>query len=162
MLGRLEGGRPFLQLPAGPYRLAIRCDAGPPRMAAEPVLGVEITARRRWQDDRWWSWNSLLGLPPSSGVQLAWRDFNSAELRCGAASFDFEVPAELALEGGQDIVIGLQLHRLRNAGLTIKAVDLRQITATEAAPAAREWRLLGRLSKTKSNAEFLASMSGPA
>src|ERR1700726_4812060 len=147
MLGRLDGGRPFLQLPAGHYRLEIRCDAGTPRMAAEPVLGVEITARRRWQDDRWWSWNSLLGLPPSSGVQLAWRDFNSGELRCGAASFDFEVPAELALEGGQDIVIGLQLHRLRNAGLTIKAVDLRQITATEAALAAREWRLLGRLSK---------------
>jgi len=147
MLGRLDGGRSFLQLPAGHYRLEIRGDAGTPRMAAEPVLGVEITARRRWQDDRWWSWNSLLGLPPSSGVQLAWRDFNSAELRCGAASFDFEVPAELALEGGQDIVIGLQLHRLRNAGLTIKAVDLRQITATEAVPAAREWRLLGRLSK---------------
>jgi len=147
MLGRLDGGRSFLQLPAGPYRLEIRGGAGTPRMAAEPVLGVEITARRRWQDDRWWSWNSLLGLPPSSAVQLAWRDFNSAELRCGAASFDFEVPAELALEGGQDIVIGLQLHRLRNAGLTIKAVDLRQITATEAAPAAREWRLLGRLSK---------------
>jgi hypothetical protein len=147
MLGRLDGGRSFLQLPAGHYRLEIRGDAGTPRMTAEPVLGVEITARRRWQDDRWWSWNSLLGLPPSSGVQLAWRDFNSAELRCGAASFDFEVPAELALEGGQDIVIGLQLHRLRNAGLTIKAVELRQITATEATPAAREWRLLGRLSK---------------
>jgi len=137
MLGRLDGGRSFLQLPAGHYRLEIRGNAGTPRMAAEPVLEVEITARRRWQDDRWWSWNSLLGLPPSSGVQLAWSDFNSAELRCGAASFDFEVPAELALEGGQDIVIGLQLHRLRNAGLTIKAVDLRQITAIEAAPAAR-------------------------
>ena len=147
MLGRLDGGRSLLQLPAGHYRLEIRGDAGTPRMAAEPVLGVEITARRRWQDDRWWSWNSLLGLPPSSGVQLAWRDFNSAELRCGAASFDFEVPAELALEGGQDIVIGLQLHRLRNAGPTIKAVDLHQISAAEAAPAAREWRLLGRLSK---------------
>src|ERR1700736_5519515 len=147
VLGRLDGGRSFLQLPAGHYRLEIRGDAGTPRMAAEPVLGVEITARRRWQDDRWWSWNSLLGLPPSSRVQLAWRDFNSAELRCGAASFDFEVPAELALEGGQDIVIGLQLHRLRNAGLTIKAVDLRQITATEAAPTAREWRLVGPLSR---------------
>ena len=147
MLGRLDGGRSFLQLPAGHYRLEIRGDAGTPRMAAEPVLGVEITARRRWQDDRWWSWNSLLGLPPSSGVQLAWRDFNSAELRCGAASFDFEVPAELALEGGQDIVIGLQLHRLCNAGLTIKAVDVRQISAAEAAPAASEWRLLARLSK---------------
>ena len=147
MLGRLDGGRPFLQLPAGHYRLEIRGDAGTPRMAAQPVLGVEITARRRWQDGRWWSWNSLLGLPPPGGVQLAWRDFTSAELSCGAASFDFEVPTELALEGGQDIVIGLHLLRLGNAGLTIKAVDLRQITEAEAAPAPREWRLLGRLAK---------------
>ena len=147
MLGRLDGGRSFLQLPAGHYRLEIRSDAGPPRMAAQPVLGVEITARRRWQDGRWWSWNSLLGLPPPGGVQLAWRDFTCAELCCGAASFDFEVPTELALEGGQDIVIGLRLIRLGNAGLTIKAVDLRQITEAEAAPAPREWRLLGRLSK---------------
>ncbi len=75
MLRRLNAGRPLLQLPAGHYRLEIRGDAGTPRMAAEPVLGVEITARRRWQHGRWWSWNSLLGLPPRGGVQLAWRDF---------------------------------------------------------------------------------------
>jgi hypothetical protein len=116
-------------------------------MAAEPVLGVEIIARRRWQDGRWWSWNSLLGLPTSGGVQLGWRDFTAAELCCGAASFDFEVPADLALEGGQDIVIGLHPIRLGNAGLAIKAVDLHQITGAEAAPAPRVWRLLGRLSK---------------
>jgi hypothetical protein len=92
MLGRLDGGRSLLQLPAGHYRLDIRCDAGPPRMTAQPVLGVEITARRRWQDGRWWSWNSLLGLPAPGGAQLAWRDFTSAELSCGGASFDFAVP----------------------------------------------------------------------
>ena len=147
MLGRLNGGRTFLQLPVGYYRLEIRCGAGPPRMAAQPVLGVEITARRRWQDSRWWSWNSLLGLPPPGRVQLAWRDFTAAELCCGAASFDFEVPTEMALEGGRDIVIGLRLLRLGDAGLTIRAVDLQQITEAEAAPALREWRLLGRLSK---------------
>jgi Polysaccharide biosynthesis enzyme WcbI len=147
MLGRLDGGRPLLQLPSGHFRLEIRGDAGIPRMAAEPVLGVELTARRRWQDGRWWSWGSLRGLPPSSGVQLAWRDFTSAELRRGTASFDFEVPTELALEGSQDIVIGLQLRRFRNAGLTIRAVDLRQISEDEAALEPREWRLLGRLSK---------------
>ena len=144
MLGRL-GGRSFLQLPAGHYRLEIRSDADSPRMAGQPVLGVEITTRRRWQDGRWWSWNSLLGLPPPGGAQLAWRDFTSAELSCGAASFDFEVPAELALEGGQDIVVGLRLRRLSNAGLTIKAVDLREITEAEAAPSPRVWRVLGRL-----------------
>jgi hypothetical protein len=147
MLGRLDGGRSFLQLPAGHYRLEIRGDGRPPRMAAEPVLGFEITARRRWQDGRWWSWNSLLGLRRSGGVQLGWRDFTSAELYCGAASFDFEVPAELALEGGQDIVIDLHLIRLGNAGPNLEAVDLRRITEAEAAPAPRVWRLLGRLSK---------------
>src|SRR5207248_3743476 len=146
MLGRLGGG-PFLQLPAGYYRLEISADAGTPRMAAEPVLGVEITARRRWLDGRWRSWNSLLGRPPPRGVQLAWRDFTCAELRCGTASFDFEVPAELALEGGEDIVIGLHLRRLGNAGLAIKGVDVRQMTAAGAAPKSRQWRLLGRLSK---------------
>ncbi len=147
VLGRLDGGRSFVQLPAGHYRLEIRGEAGTPRMAGQPVLGVEITARRRWQDGRWWSWNSLFGLPPSGGVQLAWRDLTSAELCCGAALFDFEVPTEMALEGGQDIVIGLRLLRLGNAALTIKAVDLRQITKAEAALAPREWRLLARLSK---------------
>jgi hypothetical protein len=147
MLGRLDGGRPFLQLPAGHYRVEIRGDAGTPQMVAEPVLGVEITTRRRWQDGRWWSWNSLLGLPPPSGVQLAWCDFTCAELRCGAASFDFEVPTELALEGSQDIVVGLHLRRFHNAGLTIKAVDVRQITDAEVAPKSRHWRLFGRLSK---------------
>ena len=144
MLGRLNGGRPSLQLPAGHYQLEIRGDPGAPQMPAEPVLGVEITARRRWQDGRW-SWNSLLDRPPSGGVQLAWRDFTSAELGGGAASFDFDVPTELALEGGQDIIIGLRLHRLGNSGLTIKAVDVKQ--TTEAAPSPRVWRLLGRLAK---------------
>ncbi len=148
MLRRLNGGRPLLQLPAGHYRLEIRGDAGTPRMAAEPVLGVEITARRRWQDGRWWSWNSLLGLPSPGGVQLAWRDFTPAELSCGAASFDFEVPTELALEGGQDIVIGLRLIRFCNAGLTVRSANFREIAETEPAPAAsRDWRLLGRLAK---------------
>ncbi len=147
MLGRLDGGRPLLQLPAGHYRLEIRGEAGTRQMPAAPVLGVEITARRRWQDGRWWSWNSLPGLLPSTGAQLAWRDFTCAELRCGASLCDFEVPAELALEGGQDIVIGLHLRRLGNARLTIKAVDLREITEAEAAPKRREWRLLSRFSK---------------
>ena len=147
MLGRLDGGRSFLQLPAGYYRVEIRGNGRPAQMAGRPVLGVEITARRRWQDARWWSWNSLFGLPQSGGFQLAWRDFTSAELRCGAASFDFEVPTELALEGGQEIVIGFHLIRLDTTRPTVKAVDLRQITEAEAAPAPREWRLLGRLSK---------------
>src|SRR5260370_1262548 len=115
---------PHWQRRVGNSGAETRWDARLARMAAQPVLGVEITARRRWQDDRWqdgrWrNWGSLLGRPPSGGVQLAWRDFTSAELRSGAASFDFEVPTELALERGQDTVIGLRLLRLGNAGLTI-------------------------------------------
>jgi hypothetical protein len=148
MLRRLNASRPLLQLPAGHYRFEIRGDAGTPRMAAEPVLGVEITARPRWQHGRRWSCNSLFGLPPRGGVQLAWRDFTLAELSCGAASFDFEVPTELALEGGQDIVIDLRLIRFCNAGLTIRSANFREIAETEPVPAAaREWRLLGRLAE---------------
>lgn len=166
MLGRVDGGRSFLQLPAGYYRFEIRCDARPPRMATQPLLGVEITARRRWQDGRWWSWNSLLGLPPPGGVQLAWCDLTSAELSGGAASFDFDVPTELALEGGQDIVIGLRLHRLGNADLTIKAVNVKQITEAEAALSPRVWRLLGRLAKGRIGARkadcVTVSHSNPA
>jgi hypothetical protein len=123
------------------------------------VLGVEITARRRWQDGRWWSWNSLLGLPPPGGAQLAWRDFTSAELSCGAASFDFEVPTELALEGGQDIVVGLHLRRLGNAGLTMRSVELREISEAEAAPAPRVWRLLARFSKGRIGARKAGSVT---
>jgi Polysaccharide biosynthesis enzyme WcbI len=148
----LHGGRPFLQLPAGYYTLDIRCDAGTPRIAA-PVLGIEIIARRRWQDGRWWSWNPLLRPPRSGGIQLAWRDFTAAEISAGSASFDFEVPPELALEGGQDTVVDLRILHLGNAGLIIRAVDLRQVAAAQPAsvpPASvplRQWRLFGRCVK---------------
>ncbi|HEY1432054.1 MAG TPA: WcbI family polysaccharide biosynthesis putative acetyltransferase, partial [Stellaceae bacterium] len=140
----LDGGRPLLQLPAGHYRLRIQCSAEVRRMATEPALGIEIIVRRRWQDDRSWSWNSLLGLPRSGGAQLAWRDFTSAELCSGSASMDVRVPTELALEGGQDVAIGLHIIHLGNAGLTINAIDLQQTAEASAAPL-REWRLLGRL-----------------
>ena len=144
----LDGGRPYLQLPAGHYRLAIRCDTPNPRMPAQPVLGVEIIARRRWQDGRWWRRNSLFGPSSSGRVQLAWRDFTPAELAAGSAACDFEVPAELALQGGQDIVIGLRIFHLGNARLIIRAVDLRRLTAAQAASAPlRHWRLFGRCAK---------------
>src|SRR5207237_2568387 len=107
----------------------VRCDGGIPRMAAQPVLGIEIIARRRWQDGRRWSWNSLLGPPWSGGVQLAWRDFTSAEISTGSAAFDFEVPAELALEGGQDIVVALRILHLGNTALLITTVHILQAPA---------------------------------
>src|SRR5712692_7523717 len=144
----LDGGRPFLQLPRGRYRLSFECRAGTPRMASQPVLGVEIVARRRWRDGRSWSWGSLLGLPARGGVQQAWRDFTAPQLGSGSGSVDFTVPAELSLEGGQEVVFGFRFVHLGNADLTISAVDLRQASEAESAPTLpREWRLLGRLAK---------------
>jgi hypothetical protein len=144
----LDGGQPFLQLPGGRYRLSFACRAGIPRMASQPVLGVEVVAQRRWRDGRSWSWGSLLGLPASGGVPQAWRDFTAPQLRCGFGSVDFIVPAELSLEGGQEVMFGFRFVHLGNADLTISSVELRQATEEESAPAsAREWRLLGRLTK---------------
>jgi hypothetical protein len=144
----LEGGRPFLQLPGGHYRLSFECRAGVPRMASQPVLGVEVVARRRWRDGRDFRWGSLLGVPPRGGVQQAWSDFTALQLRSGSGSLDFTVPAELSLEGGQEVLFDLRFFHLGNADLTIGAVDLRQVSEEEFSPASpREWRLLGRLAK---------------
>src|ERR1044071_290529 len=43
---------PYLHLPEGSYRLSFRCQAGSPRMAGQPVLGVEIIVLSRFQRDR--------------------------------------------------------------------------------------------------------------
>jgi hypothetical protein len=142
----LDGGRPLLHLPGGHYRLDFRCEAGLPRMAAEPALGVEIVARRRWPEGRRRNWDRLLRPPPTGRKHLAWRDFTAAELSTGSGSLDFTVPNELALEGGQEIVIDLRFLHLGNAALTIRAADLRQAVEAGAATARpRQWRLLGRL-----------------
>jgi len=145
----LESARPFLQLPASHYRLDVDCDAGVPQMITQPALGVEIIARRRWQDPPWWSGRGILRPSPAGGARLAWREFDCSQLSGGSVSVDFQVPTELALESGQDIVIDLRLLHLGNAGLMVRAVDLRQIS--EAAPASRrEWCLLGRMATSRS------------
>jgi hypothetical protein len=143
----LDWARPFLQLPAGRYRLDVRCDAANPRMPTQPVLGVEIIARRRWQEGGWWSQNAFLGRSSSGWVQLAWHDFTSAEFYAGSAGCEFELPAELALESGQDIVTGLRILHLGNARLIIRAVDVRQVTEAEPGVALPRWRLFGRCVK---------------
>ena len=110
--GGCSGG----SMAAGPFCSCRRGTTGS-KSAATPGPAIGRPARAGGRNHRpaplarrpLWSWNSLLGLPPPGGVQLAWRDFTAAELCGGAASFDFEVPTELALEGGQDIVIGLRL-----------------------------------------------------
>jgi hypothetical protein len=144
----LDAGRPLLQLPRGQYRLSFRCAAGIPQMASQPVLGVEVLARRRWQNDRSWSWTSLIGVPATAGIHRAWRDFTALQLNCGSCSIDFTVPLELGLEGGQDVLFGFRFLHFGNADLTISAVDLRLRADEGVMPAPpREWRLLGRLLK---------------
>ncbi|HYZ42512.1 MAG TPA: WcbI family polysaccharide biosynthesis putative acetyltransferase, partial [Stellaceae bacterium] len=146
-------GRPILQLPQGRYRLSLQCRSGTPRMATQPVLGMEVVARPRWQNGGSWSWTSLSSGPATTETPLAWRDFTAAELEAGDASTDFVVPAELALEGGQDVVVDLRLVHLANADLTITTVELRQVVEKEAEPTISwEWRLLGRLRKGKAGA----------
>jgi hypothetical protein len=138
----LDGGRPYLQLPAGHYRLTVRCAARNPQLASQPVMGVEVVAWPRWRDDRSWNWK------PPLGAQQAWRDFNALELASGSGSIDFSVPAELSYESGEEVLFGFRLLHLGNADLTITAVDLRELAEQEAAPASpRKWRLFGRLAK---------------
>src|ERR1051326_2148453 len=60
---------PCLHLPEGSYRLSFRCEAGSPRMAGQPVLGVEIIVLSRFQ--------------------RGWGDFTSAELQNAGGSVVF-------------------------------------------------------------------------
>jgi hypothetical protein len=143
----LDGGSPLLQLPTGHYRLDFRCQAGVPHMAVEPVLGIEIVARRRWPEGVRGSRERLLRMPSARGKQLAWGDFTAAELSSGSGSLAFAVPSEVGLERGQDIVIGLRFIHLSNAPLTITAADLSEVAAAEAASSPRRWRMSARLAR---------------
>jgi Polysaccharide biosynthesis enzyme WcbI len=142
----LDGGNPLLQLPRGHYRLNFDCEAARVRRTANPVLGVEVIAHRRWQDGgRRWPPSLPVRLAKNGGTALAWRDFTAPELREAGGSIDFAVPTELALEGGQDIVLAFRFLHLENADLRIGAVELRQAQTPAASP--MRWRLLGRLAK---------------
>jgi hypothetical protein len=144
----LDGARPLLQLAKGCYRLTFACSAGTPLLVSRPVLGVEVVARRRWQDGQPRIWTSLLGQSARGGLRLAWRDFTVMQLSSGSASVDFAVPAELSLEGGQEVLFGFRFLHLGNSGLTITAVDLQRVADDAAIDwQPNEWRLLGRLVK---------------
>ena len=144
----LDAGRPLLQLPGGHYRLTLAGVPGIPLMTSQPVLGIEVVARRRWQDGHSRGWGSFLGRPAAGGLPQAWRDFTAGQLSSGPVSIDFVVPTELSLEGGRDVVFALRLVHLGNADLRITAADLRQVAAEEAMTGpSSEWRLLGRLAK---------------
>jgi hypothetical protein len=144
----LDGGRPFLQLPRGRYRLSFRCVVGTARMPSQPVLGVEVLASRRWREGRFWDWRPLVGMSPQSGIQQSVADFTEMELQHGCGSVGFIVPAGLSLESGQEVLFGFRFVHFRNADLTIGAVELEQAAENDASPVLRrEWRLLGRLNK---------------
>ncbi|HJU17020.1 MAG TPA: WcbI family polysaccharide biosynthesis putative acetyltransferase [Stellaceae bacterium] len=142
----LAGMRPPLILPQGHYRLDFRCRVRRPIRAREPVLGVEVVARRRWGERERRGWEALFALRSAPVVQQAWRDFTAAEIEAGAGSIDFAVAAAFALESGQDVVFEVRFLHFGNADLTLGAVVLRRLDEREIAPAATpEWRLLGRL-----------------
>src|SRR5579864_6780968 len=73
---------PYLQLPAGRYRLDFACCCGPARLTAQPVLCAEVLVLSRFQ--------------------LAWRDYTAAELAAGSGSLDFIVPPEHGLGSGNE------------------------------------------------------------
>jgi hypothetical protein len=156
----LDGARPLLQLAKGCYRLSFACEPGTPLLASQPVLGIEVVARRRWQYDQPTIWASLLGPSARGGLQLAWRDFTVTQLSSGSPSIDFAVPAELSLEGGQEVLFGFRFLHLGNSGLTITAVDLQRFAddgAIDWQP--NEWRLLGRLVKSRIGVREAGSVS---
>jgi len=156
----LDGSRPLLQLAKGCYRLSFACEPGTPILGSAPVLGVEVVARRRWQDDRSRIWTSLLGLSARGGLQLAWRDFTVMQLSSASPSIDFAVPAELSLEGGQEVLFGFRFLHLGNSGLTITAVDLQRVADDAAIDwQPNEWRLLGRLVKGRIGVREAGSVS---
>src|SRR6516225_9361382 len=156
----LDGSRPLLQLAKGCYRLSFACEPGTPLLASQPVLGIEVVARRRWQDDRSRIWTSLLGLSARGGLQLAWRDFTVMQLSSASPSIDFAVPAELSLEGGQEVLFGFRFLHLGNSGLTITAVDLQRVADDAAIDwQPNEWRLLGRLVKGRIGVREAGSVS---
>ena len=120
---------PYLHLPEGRYRLSFRCRSAAPRLAGQPVLGVEIIVLSRFQQQ--------------------WRDFTAAELDAGVGSLDFTVSSEHSIEGETRGRFEFRFFHLGNAGLRITAVEL-EILPAEQVPAGepRLWRMLGRLQKS--------------
>ena len=133
----LCGGRPDLRLPNGWYRLSVCCWPGPPRIASQPVLGVEVVARTRLFDPH--DPARLLGAKASWKIR---RDFTAEALQDGHGWIDFEVPAELSLEDGKGVRFEVNLIHLTNADLRITAVDLHETLQEEATGASSRPRSL--------------------
>lgn len=140
----LYGGWPYLRLPRGCYRVSVQGAAGTPRVSSQPVLGLEIIGRHRWRGQ-----GALLSRhnpPGAGGTRLAWRDFTASELNDGLGSVEFDVPAEMGIESGDDAPFEFRLFHLGNANLCLRAVDLSQVGEEQrAARSPSEWRVPGRL-----------------
>lgn len=120
---------PYYHFETGRYRLTIAASTGSPVLVGQPVLGIEIIVLSR--------------------LQRAWRDFTAAELASGAGTLVFDVPPELAADGGNEARFEFRVFHLGNADLAIHAIGLERLPdETEAPPDPRRWRLLGRLHKT--------------
>jgi hypothetical protein len=115
---------PYWRLVSGRYRLELRCRVRRPRWHSQPVLGVEVIVQNR--------------------VQQTWRDFTADELASGEGAIDFDVPPELGADAGGEARFEFRLYHLRNADLTIHAVDLHRLKEADAALPPRRWRLIGR------------------
>jgi hypothetical protein len=153
----LYGGWPYLRLSRGHYRLTIGGSAKLPRLPEQPVLGVEILGRSRWQSDNpWYEWRRV---PKPGGAHESWGDFRADEWAGGAVSIDFTVPTAMALETGSDAPFDIRLYHLGNADLTITSVDLRWLSEGEPVLAPLRWRLLGRMRKARIGVETPAGVS---
>ena len=119
---------PYLHLPRGAYRLSFRCRADRPRMAAQPVLGVEVIVLSRFQQ--------------------GWRDFTAEELASGTGSLFFEVAREHAIDGGNEGRFEFRFFHLSNADLAITGVELARLASPPSVREAPRWRLLGRLQRS--------------
>jgi hypothetical protein len=112
---------PNWRLAQGRYRLTVTLDTTRVRRKDLPVMGIEVIAQARFQ--------------------LVWRDVAVAELMDGAVSLVFEVPAELASDGGRDAPFEFRIWNLHNADLVVRDLRL-DVTREEVTPS--RWRLLGR------------------
>jgi hypothetical protein len=126
----LYGCWPYLRLARGHYRLSVQVAGGTPRDIRQAVLGIEVSADRRWR--RAGALKQLSRFPESSGISQVRQDFTAAEIACGMVSVDFAVPTDLALETGADAPFDLRLHHHGNAALRIAAVDLVKLGEDEA------------------------------
>src|ERR1700691_3545255 len=100
---------PYLQLPAGWYRLSFGCRAGVPRWTAQPVLGIEVIVLAR--------------------LQVGWRDFTHGELVPASASLVFEVSGEHAIDGGNEGRFEFRFLHLGAADLAITDVRLERLAS---------------------------------